>query len=135
MRTQPSRRITLHFLWFNLGGSFWKEENRKTSCQMPEECSFLCSFSRLSKEIENETHGGWWQQKTRTWNLHLLGDYIQMLLQYLSLVIQIHCLLIQCLRDYTEEFIGVEVSFTSCQTNVFSRESSPIKRMKIRREL
>ena len=27
-----------------------------------------CSFSRLSKEIENETHGGWWQQKTRTWN-------------------------------------------------------------------
>jgi len=38
-----------------------------------------CSFSRLSKEIENETHGGWWQQKTRTWNLHLLGDYIQML--------------------------------------------------------
>ena len=32
---------------------------------MPEECSFLCSFSRLSKEIENETHGGWWQQKTR----------------------------------------------------------------------
>ena len=103
--------ITLHFLWFNLGGSFWKEENRKTSCQMPEECSFLCSFSRLSKEIENETHGGWWQQKTRTWNLHLLGDYIQMLLQYLSLVIQIHCLLIQCLRDYTEEFIGVEVSF------------------------
>ena len=78
---------------------------------MPEECSFLCSFSRLSKEIENETHGGWWQQKTRTWNLHLLGDYIQMLLQYLSLVIQIHCLLIQCLRDYTEEFIGVEVSF------------------------
>ena len=76
-----------------------------------------CSFSRLSKEIENETHGGWWQQKTRTWNLHLLGDYIQMLLQYLSLVIQIHCLLIQCLRDYTEEFIGVEVSFTSCYSS------------------
>ena len=48
-----------------------------------------CSFSRLSKEIENETHGGWWQQKTRTWNLHLLGDYIQMLLQYLSLVIHL----------------------------------------------
>ena len=26
----------------------------------------ISSSTRLSKEIENETHGGWWQQKTRT---------------------------------------------------------------------
>ena len=42
-------------VWFVFQGY---GRSRKTSCQMPEECSFLCSFSRLSKEIENETHGG-----------------------------------------------------------------------------
>ena len=66
--------ITLHFLWFNLGGSFWKEENRKTSCQMPEECSFLWSSS---PNLVNK-------QTTRNWELrplvqmHFLFYYIRL---------------------------------------------------------